>query len=141
MKNTSTQGCNAKKTNNKPFWHTSRTTNKHSPSPYHDQNIFKKISIQTTSDMRHAVTQFVESLRCNPKGRGFDFNIWPVSEAESFATFMCRDRLEILGGPTSCNSKSLPKPVKMSLKLHIDIHFETEMLKVKGKVKQTLDRR
>jgi hypothetical protein len=90
--------------------------------------------------MRHAVAQLVESLRCKPKGRGFDFNTWPVREAENLATFMCRDRLEILGGSTSCRPKSLPKPVKMSLKFHIDLHFETERLKVKGKVKQSLDR-
>ena len=74
--------------------------------------------------MRHEVAQLVESLRCNPKGRGFDFNIWPVREAENLATFMCRDRLEILRGSASCRHKCLPKPVKMSLKSHIDLHFE-----------------
>jgi len=81
--------------------------------------------------MRHAVAQMVESLRCNPKGRGFDFNIWPVREAANLATFMCRDRLEILEGSISCRPKGLPKTVKMSLKFHINLHFETERLKVK----------
>ena len=91
--------------------------------------------------MRHAVAQLFESLRYNPKGRGFDFNIWPVREADSLAAFMCRDRLEILGGSTSCRPQRLPKPVKMSLQFLIDLHFETERLNVKGKAKLSLDRR
>jgi hypothetical protein len=91
--------------------------------------------------MRHAVAQLVESLGCNPKGCGFDFNIWPEREAENLDTFMCRDRPEILRGSTSSRPKSLPKRLKISLKFHIDLHFETERLPVKGKVKQSLDRR
>jgi len=91
--------------------------------------------------MRHAVAQLVQSLGCNPKGCGFDFNIWSERGAENLATFMCRDRLEILRGSTSSRPKRLPKRLEMSLKFHIDLHSETERLRVKGKVKQSLDRR
>jgi hypothetical protein len=70
--------------------------------------------------MRHAVAHLVESLRFNPEGRGFYFNIWPVREAENLATFKCGDRLEILGGSPSCRPKILPKRLKMPLKFHID---------------------
>jgi hypothetical protein len=69
--------------------------------------------------MRHAAAQLVESLGYNLKGRGFDFNIWSVREAENLANFMCRDRLEILGGSAFCRPKSLPKRLKMSLKFHM----------------------